>query len=40
MRAVHAGLHAIRVDIPAFVFATGNEKSKAFVTFEDMHFEL
>jgi len=40
MRAVHAGLHAIRVDIPADVFATGNEKSKAFVTFEDMHLLL
>jgi len=37
MRAVHADLHAIRVDIPVDVFATGNEKSKAFVTFEDMH---
>jgi len=40
MRAVHAGLHAIRVDIPANVFATDNEKSKAFVTFEDTHLLL
>ena len=40
MRVVHAGLHAIRVDIPADVFATGDEKSKAFVTFEDMHLLL
>jgi len=40
MRAVHAGIHAISVDIPAEVFATGKEKRKAFVTFEDMHLLL
>jgi len=40
MRALHAGLHAISVDIPADVFATSKEKSKPFVTFEDMHLLL
>jgi hypothetical protein len=40
MRAVNAGLHAVSVDIPAGVFATGKDKSGAFVTFEDMHLLL
>jgi len=40
MRAVNAGLHAVSVDIPADVFATGKDKSGAFVTFEDMHLLL
>jgi len=40
MREVHVGLYAISVGIPADVFATRKEKSKAFVTFEDMHFLL
>jgi hypothetical protein len=40
MRAVNAGLHAVSVDILADVFATGKDKSGAFVTFEDMHLLL
>jgi hypothetical protein len=40
MRGVHGCIHAISVVIPADVFATGKEKSRAFVTFEDMHLLL
>jgi hypothetical protein len=40
MRAANAGLESFRVSIPPSVFATGNEKSAAYVNFEDMHLLL